>query len=235
MGEAYQDFAVAAGYDDVRGNTRLFVRKIEAGSIIADLAAYAEQASFVLKRLDVAVGFLTHLKELTEFFLGFPIPTSREPPSRKEAEQIIQLLEPAAKDNGSQLILNVSRSTVHVHINSQQSNAIQNAAKRFLGPPLPSSEIRHDQLLVLHQVRDELKATSGDKGIVEEISSNPVKLIFATEEAKKIVLNAPHPFQKIFIVDIEVKRSAGRVALYRVLVVKDSMEKGEAEPSISLS
>jgi hypothetical protein len=95
----------------------------------------------------------------------------------------------------------------------------------FLALLCQAVRLKHDQLLVLHQVRDELKATAGDKGIIEEISSNPVKLIFATEDAKKIILDAPHPFQKIFIVDIEVKRSAGKVVLYRVPVVKDSLEK----------
>jgi hypothetical protein len=226
FGEAYQDYAVKAGFDETRGNTRLFVREIRTGSIIADLASYAEQASFVLKHIEIAAGFLTNLKELSDLFLGLPIP-KREPPTRKEAEQLIRIVEPVAKDNAAQLFLQVHGEIhVHYHIDSQQGNAIQNSAERFLGPPLPTSEIRHDQLLVLHQVRDALRAKVGDQGIIEELSTNPTKLIFATEGAKKTILDVPHPFQKIFLVDVEVKRSAGRVVLYRVLVVKDSLDRG---------
>jgi hypothetical protein len=45
FGEAYRDYVAGAGYDVEPGNVRLFIREIRTGSIIADLASMADQAS----------------------------------------------------------------------------------------------------------------------------------------------------------------------------------------------
>ena len=73
----------------------------------------------------------------------------------------------------------------------------------------------------LFQVRGDPAARVGDKGIVEELSSLPVKLTFASEEVKQKILDAAFPFQEIFLVDLEAKGSEGKLALYRILAVKD--------------
>jgi hypothetical protein len=133
-------------------------------------------------------------------------------------------MEPVAKDGGANLFLNVS-GDVHIHnnYNSQQANAVQNSARRFLGP---TSEVHHDQLLSLYQVRGDVSAKVGDRGIIEAISPHPVKLIFASEEVKrKIVETHDNPFQKIFLVDVEAKATEGKVRLYRILTVKDVLDR----------
>jgi hypothetical protein len=85
----------------------------------------------------------------------------------------------------------------------------------------------HDELLVLHQVRGDPKSKSGDRGIIESISKMPVRLWFTSEEIKKGILESPdNPFQREFIVDVEVKTvEDGKPALYKVLALKDSFEK----------
>jgi len=177
FGEAYQDHVVESGFEIDRGNIRLFIREIRSGSIVADLASIAEQASLVLRHIDVAAGFVTHLDQLCQFFLG--LVSLGAPPSKREAQQVMSVMEPVAKDGSSQLFINVRGDVhVHYHYDSQQANAIQNAARRYLGPQLPASQIYQDQLLTLFQVRGDVASTVGDRGVIETISPDPVKLGF---------------------------------------------------------
>ena len=138
-------------------------------------------------------------------------------------------MEPVAKDAASQLNITVAGSMVvhnHYTYNSQQANAIQNNAHRFLGPYLPTSQIYHDEILSLYQVRGVASAKVGDKGIIEAISPIPTKLVFASEDVKKQIIDQPeNPFQKLFLVDVETKASEGKVRLYRVFSVKEVVDK----------
>jgi hypothetical protein len=228
FGESYQDFILDAGFDNEPGNVRFFVKEIRSGSIIADLISVASQASITLEHLDAAAAFMTHLNHVVQFFLGLAVlPASDKGPTKKEAEQIVKILEPVAKDGGAQLFLNVTGGIhLHQHYNydSQQANAVQNSARRYLGPSLPTTEIRHDVLMRLHQVRGGVTSKVGDMGIIEEVSKARVKLSFASEEAKRKILDQPFPFDSIFVVDVEVKASEGKPALYRILLVKDAFQ-----------
>jgi hypothetical protein len=228
FGESYQDFILDAGFDSEPGNVRFFVKEIRSGSIIADLVSVASQGSITLKHLEAAAAFMTHMNDIVQFFLGLAAMPAHEKPTKKEAEQIVKILEPVAKDGGSQLFLNVSGGVhvhQHYHYNSQQANAVQNSARRFLGPSIPTTEIKHDVLLRLHQVRGGITSKVGDMGIIEEVSPARVKLSFASEEAKGKILEQPFPFESIFVVDAEVKASEGKPALYRVLLVKDAFRR----------
>jgi hypothetical protein len=226
FGESYPDYILDAGFDAEPGNVRFFVKEIRSGSIIADLISVASQGSIALQHLDAAAAFMTHLNHVVQFFLGVvsAVPADTRP-TKKEPEQVVKILEPVAKDGGSQLFLTINGDVhlhPHYHYNSQQANAVQNSARRYLGPTVPTTEIRHDVLLRLHQVRGGVTSKVGDMGIIEEVSKARVKLSFASEEAKGKILDQPYPFDSIFVVDVEVKASEGKPALYRILLVKDA-------------
>ena len=98
--------------------------------------------------------------------------------------------------------------------------------RRYLGPSLPTNQILRDEILTLHQVRGDTKSKSGDRGVIESISKTPVKLWFSSEDIKKGILESPdNPFQRVFVVDVEVKTADSKPALYKVLALKDSFEK----------
>jgi hypothetical protein len=226
FGEGYLDFVGRAGYDVEPGNVRLFVREIRTGSIIADLASMADQASLILSHLDAAAGFISHFDKILHHFLLLPL-ARPDAPTKREASQAIAVMEPVAKDGGANLFLNVSGDVhIHNHYNSQQANAIQNSARRFLGESIPTNEVHQDQLLSLFQVRGDASAKVGDRGIIESISPLPVKLLFSSEEVKRQIVEHPdNPFQKLFLVDVEAKAAEGKVRLYRVFAVKDVLDR----------
>lgn len=52
-----------------------------------------------------------------------------------------------------------------------------------------------------------------------------MKLIFLTDDAKRKVLELPaNPFQKAFLVDVDVRTAGGKPALYRIVDVKDVLD-----------
>jgi hypothetical protein len=241
LAQFYEDYLVTSGTAPPEEGVRLYVHDLRTGSIIAVLRAIADQGRLMFgehgivptitsafDHADTLAGFLGTLNDVVQFFLGTL--DLAEKPTKKEAEQIIKILEPVAKDNASQLNVQFNGPThigeIHYHYNSQQANAVQNNARRYLGPELPTNRTLHDELLVLHQVRGDPKSKAGDRGIIESVSKSPVKLWFASEEIKKAILDSPdNPFQKAFIVDVEVKTVDEKPALYQVLAVKDSFDR----------
>lgn len=233
LAESFKDYANAFTADPHPDNLRLYVREIKSGSVIADLIALAQQAQWIMEHADVFTGFVTHTSDLVNFFLGKDRETAipAPPPTQRQAKQIAQIVEPVAKDFGSQLNFNVMDGAVvniyqNFHISGIEANAIQNSVSRFLGPQLPSTQISGDHLMVLEQVKNDAFAKSGDRGIIEAIYPKPVKLQFSSKEAKRRVLDLhQNPFDCIFLVRVEVRSVGGRPALYRILEVSDVIER----------
>jgi len=206
---------------------RLYVKEIRSGSVIADLIAIAEQTEWLLKHKEVLAGFVANTNDLVGYFLGKDENKTKIDPTVRQAKQIAQFVEPVAKDFGSQLNMTVmDGGTVnihqHFHISSMEANAVQNGGNKYLGPQLPASQVLTDQLMVLEQVKNDVAAKSGDRGIIESISTKPVKLQFAHEEAKRAVLDLEaNPLQCIFQVTVEVRSVGGKPAMYRIIEVTD--------------
>jgi hypothetical protein len=81
-------------------------------------------------------------------------------------------------------------------------------------------------LLTLEQVKNVPSSKTGDRAIIEAIWPRAVKLQFLSDDAKNRVLTAEeNPFQRVFIVDVEVHSVGGKPALYRVIDVKVSLER----------
>jgi hypothetical protein len=139
LSQSYEDYLVAAGLVPPEEGVKLYVHELRTGSIIATLQALADQAHFVFgdkgvgdvvsylfDHADTIAAFVTHLSEVVNFFLG--VRSAEEPPTKREADQIIKLFEPLAKDNAAQLAIQfngtVNIGTVNVTYNSQQANAV---------------------------------------------------------------------------------------------------------------
>lgn len=227
LADSFREYANQTVGDSTPDNLRLYVKEIRSGSVIADLIAVAEQTQWILKNADVFAGFVASSNEIINFFLGTEPTLKPSQPSARQAKQIAQIIEPVAKDSGSQFNITVMDGGTfnlhqHFHINSLEANAVQNGITRYLGPQLPSSQIYSDQLMTLEQVKNDATAKSGDRGIIEAISPKAVKLQFSSEIAKRQVLDLDeNPLQCIFQVVVEVRSVGGKPALYRIIEVTD--------------
>jgi hypothetical protein len=83
-----------------------------------------------------------------------------------------------------------------------------------------------DEALYFYQSRDDAKAKTGDKGIIERFSSKPVKVRFASDDIKRKILDMEENiFRRVFIVDVRVHKVGDRVAGYTLYNVRDWFEK----------
>ena len=237
LGTEYEEFVVAR-FEGPPVNARLFVSRVETGSILLVLQGLLDQASFILKHVEVFAGFMGNLQEIIDFLLvgkGAGAGTGKLPEAVTSAsvERISTIVEPVAKDGGSNLTLNVTVSgnsaPVYVQpiiISSERANALQNSARRFLGPPLPSSGTFKGELLQLYQMKGDIKAKTGDKGIIEKFSVRPVKLHFMTPQVKAAIVDQQdNPFRMAYVVDGEMGTIGGEPSLYKILEVHDAIEK----------
>jgi len=225
LGRQYEEFVFSRGYDPQAGNVRLYITELRTGSIIADLKTLSDQASFILDYADVFAGFVANLNDLIRFFLKGELQVT-DGITKPEAERLTQIIEPVAKDGGSQLFLNVSgNAKVNVIINSEQANAVQNSIRRFVGPQPKIQGMFEREVLYLYQVRGETKSKAGDRGIIERFSLKPVKLNIMTPEAKAKIIDSKYPFKMAYIVDGQVSTVEGEPALYKIYAVHEVLER----------
>ena len=231
LGDQYQDYvARVAG----AGEGKLYVVRMHQRSpLVAELKGFLDQASFVVDHIDVIAGFITNLNELIEYFrtLG-PIKQDASAPTRAEAERLAKIVEPVAKDGGSQLNIAV-QGDMHVHLNinldSERANAIQNNIRRFVGKPVPETGSFEREVLYLEQMRGNRSSSAGDRGIIEKFSMRPVKLHFMSEEVKAAILEKPqNPFLMDYVVDGVGSFARGEPALYKITSVHEAIGPASA-------
>jgi hypothetical protein len=228
FGEMYETFVYARGYEKAAGNAKLYLIGVRSGSIIADLKGYLDQASFIIDHFDVLAGFVANVHELVEFFRVQRPLNGESAPTRAEAERIARFVEPIAKDGGAQLNINVQGdakiNVTQVTVTSERANAIQNNVRRFLGPPIPESGSFEKEVLYLEQIRRSTKTSVGDRGIIENFSLRPVRLLFMTEEVKAAIMEKPqNPFRMSYVVDGIVSTARGEPALYKIAKVHEAI------------
>jgi len=230
LGEQYESYVsskVAGG-----GKAKLYLVKLRGGSVIADLKGYLDQASFVIEHLDVTAGFVANLNELIEYFRIQRTIARDDPktPTRSEAERVAKIVEPVAKDGGSQLNIAIQGDAhFHLHIDSERANALQNNVRRFLGPVVPEVGSFEREVLYLEQMRGNRASSVGDRGIIEKYSSRPVKLHFMSEEVKAAILEKPqNPFLMAYVVDGVVSTAHGEPALYKITNVHEAIGPSKA-------
>src|SRR5258708_7552480 len=135
--------------------------------------ALAPQALQLISYTNALVNFFKHIKAAYDYLSGA---SDVKPPLDKTTYQnLSNIVEPVAKDRGSQInIGNVSGDLV-LHINSTEANAIQNAAKREIELLAePTVGIHEKVLLYWYQARNEAKSGTVDRATIENISPKPL-------------------------------------------------------------
>jgi hypothetical protein len=151
--------------------------------------------------------------------------------NKSDLDNFSKIVEPVAKDMAAQLNVSVNDgSTVVMNfgLTSIEANAVQNAIGRqtMLRPDDIEQDFFEREALFFYQTRDDVKAQTGDKGVIERFSDKPVKLLFASEEVKRAVLEVEENiFRLVFIVDVRVHKVSGRVAAYTVYRVHERFDK----------
>ena len=236
VGEQYKSFIRRKGGPWTEDDYRLYVKEVRSGSIIAELVSMATQGQMIAPFAPFIIQFTQQLGEWFEFLKGVKdVKDIKElflGATKKDFQQVSQIIEPVAKDGGSQINLIATQGGTIIYnapLNSIEANAVQNGLRRRIEAiPETVSGIQRDQVLYWHQVRDDRAEKPGDKAVIERFSKRPVKVRFYSDDVKKDLLDREeNPFRKLFIVDVDVTEIGGKPVLYKVLDVKDSFEREE--------
>lgn len=200
---------------------KLYLKDVRSGSVITELVALAPGLLPFVEYGESILEFSEYLKSWKEWLIG----DRKEPPApvtKNTMKNISEIMEPVAKDHGAQM--NIRSITakgdvhVHLHINSTEANAIQNRCNKLIDEMKePVTGWHYGLTMYLYQARNEIgEKVTGDKAIIESISTSPVKLMFQSEEIKQQILEEDHPFAKAFIVDVLVGTVRDKPVTYTV-------------------
>lgn len=220
LGEEYKRF-VASSELGVTGGLKLYIKEIRAGSIITDLVALAPLALPFIEQTKTIIEYGKHLKSVYDFYAGKK--TDEKPNLDKTSlNHFSRIIEPVAKDTGSQFNIYAENGGVvnlTMNISSSEANAAQNSIRRELDfLKEPEVGLHNKVVLYWFQARGTLTNQAGDKGIIESISTNPVKVVFDSDKTKALLLlqAGENPFRSAYIVDVFVETINGKPALYKI-------------------
>ncbi|MAB97233.1 MAG: hypothetical protein CMK71_04075 [Pseudomonadaceae bacterium] len=225
INQQYQRFIEAETNQDYQASTELYIKEVRAGSIIVELVALSMPIVPLVWQGGSLSEWATYAKETIEWLLG-KIDKAPKDVSKQDLKQWNNILEPVAKDNGSQLNFTVSDGGTVINqffINSQEANAAQNSIQRQLARlDEPDDHIQKNRVMYWYQTKFDSDSHTGDKAIIEDISKKPLKVIFENNAVKEAMLGGDERFSKpwhklAYVVDVEVQTINGVPKVYTIL------------------
>lgn len=229
LADEYRGFLSTLEADIKADEIKLYVKEIRPGSIIQELVAMAPFALPLFEYTKTVIDFTTHLKDLYEWYKGEGS-TKPEDTDKSSLQNLSNIIDPVAKDNGSQINIGAlyinGNPTVTFGMSSVEANAVQNAIRKELDSRKePITGIYEQVVMYWAQARNNTNNKSGDKARIESIFDGDVKVRFATELLKKQMLHdEPFPFKKAFVVDVAVETIQDKPVLYKVLRLHEALD-----------
>jgi hypothetical protein len=227
LGNEYNKFVAEHESFELTKQTRLHVKEVREGSQIYELVDLVPLMIPFVENVSSVIEFTKKLKSVYEFFKGI----TKEKPALDSTDirNYTKIIEPIAKDNGSQVFFNATHQTISVNLqlNSLESNAIQNR----LGIELaslkePDHSTKEKEIFYWHVAKGDVQSQTGDRGIIEAIAPKDLKVIFDKPELKDKMLNIDqNPFHLAYVVDVKVETIEGRPAVYKIMNVHETFPK----------
>lgn len=229
LGDEYKRFLGSNPGYGAPTELKLYVRDIRAGSVIADLIAFAPFMLVFMEHANSVVAFGQYLHAAYRFLTS----KTKDKPlavDKRNYENLSQIVEPVAKDGGSQLnisTINNQENNVYltININSMEANMAQNIARREIASMRePATRFREQAVMYWYQARDDF-GPAGDLGIIESITTKPVKVTFLSNDIKQQMIYPAVLFRKAHVVDVEVESVQGQPVLYKIVKYHGLLDK----------
>lgn len=225
IGQQFESFIENEAKEQYAVGSELFIKEVRTGSIVIELVAQTLPVVPLLWHGGSLVEWAGHAKSVLDWLNG-KIDQPPKDVSKQDLKQWNNILEPIAKDHGSQLNFSVSSGGQVINqffINSEQANAAQNAIRREIGLlDEPSDHIQRQRVMVWHQAKFDDSSQTGNKAVIESISKLPVKVIFENNAVKRALMAGDARFDKpwhklAYIVDVKVQTVNGVPKVYTVI------------------
>ena len=225
VGQQFERFIENETTEQHQTGSELVIKEVRSGSIIVELVAQAIPVVPLLWQGGSIVEWIGYAKSVIDWLSG----KLDKPPkdvTKQDLKQWSNILEPVAKDHGSQLNFTVSSGGQVINqffINSEQANAAQNAIRREIGLlNEPDDHTQRKRVMTWYQTKFDETSQTGDKAVIESISKSPVKVIFENNAVKKALTAGDPRFKKpwnelAYIVDVKVQTVQGVPKVYTVI------------------
>lgn len=231
MSDEYKRFLMTNQQSADPDHVKLYIKQIYSGSIITELVSLAPSIlPAMIDHAGIVLEYTKYIKFLYELFIEDKDHSKQV--DKTTLENLNNILEPVAKDSGSQMnigAINMSgESVINLYINSRNANAAQNSIKRRLNAiKEPITGIHNDVVMYWAQARNDPNGSkAGDRARIESIYGGEVKVKFINDHIKlKMLYEEPHPFSKAFVVDVAVETINDKPVLYKILELHDVLEK----------
>ena len=162
----FQRFIEREATDEYDISSELLIKEVRSGSIIIELMTKAAPLVPLFWEGGSLYQWVNSSTSVIDWFLG----RLKNPPhdmSKKDLKQWQNIMEPVAKDSGSQLIISASDNSTIINqliVSSEQANAAQNFINRRLESiDEPSDHVHSKKVLVWYQTKFDVNSETGDK------------------------------------------------------------------------
>jgi hypothetical protein len=225
--------------EEPRPQVKLFITRVDHGSIIAVIAPYLVMLTEPIAWMsatNTVKSFSTNFIALLKRYAGDE--KSTIPASVDDSKMLQLFLKPLTGRKSAELVITHARferkdgekeTIVEYHMLSPEINiASSNAAKTI--ETLEVSKLTTSKHVTKYEVRLKLfqtndqpgkeKGRTGDRAIVPDVSDRDLPLYFpqqSNEYKKQILERTENPFQKNYIVDVSVEYDGDSPKMYRLL------------------
>lgn len=205
--------------------TELLIKEVRSGSIIVELVSQAVPIVPLLWEGGALSEWVSVVANTCKWLLG----KTGAPPkelTKHDLQDFNKIIEPVAKDNGSQININVSDGgTVinHFSFNSNEGKAMQNQISRLAEDiDTPEDNVHLRRVMYWYQIKFDPESETGNRAIIDGLSKSKIKVTFENNAVKEAMLHAEPKFGKpwhelAYVVDVKVQTIRGVPKEYKVL------------------
>lgn len=237
VGHQFERFIEVELPNDVPFASELLVKEVRPGSIVFELFAQALPLVPLFWQGGALLEWCNYAKDTIQWLNG----KLENPPkniTKNDLKQWHSILEPVAKDNGSQLNFTVADGGTVINqffISSDEANAAQNRIKREIGLlEEPTDTIYTKRVMTWYQAKFDDSSQTGNKAIIESIGLKPLRVVFDSNAIKAQMFEQGIEFSKpwhelAYIVDVQVQTINGqpRVATIMNFYPEETFDPGD--------
>lgn len=215
--------------------TRLLITEVRKGSIVLEMLPALAPFVSTMEVTNTAVDFVKHIASVTGVLKK---PGGRlEDPSTTQLRNLADMMQSVVRDSTGRLKVKAKYKNgdvlQEVVIEKEDAAQIEANVLQQRREIEATKSVQYPRVLMrLHQSSvEDLKVgkRTSERGIVESIDMTPRTLIYASDLAgqrikDEILKPGGNPYQKGFVVDLDVETVAGRPKFYRVLGVHDVVD-----------
>ncbi|MEW5885550.1 MAG: hypothetical protein AB1735_02455 [Pseudomonadota bacterium] len=225
VGQQFERFIENETQAQQQVGAELYIKDVRSGSIVVELVAQFMPVVPLLWQGGSLLEWVKHAQWVIEWLNG----KLTHPPkdlSKSDLRQWSNILEPVAKDGAAQMNFTVAQGGRVVNqfiISSEQASAAQNGIRRQLEAlNEPDDHVQRKCVMFWSQTKFADNANTGDRAVIESISTQPVKVIFENNAVKKAMLAGDARFARqwhelAYIVDVRVQTVRGVPKVYTII------------------